>query len=381
MIRLSFLIVLLTLLTGNVLAQDSWVYPPSDLTPELNLLLGEARRQVNLRNFEAAREIYLRLAEENAGTSIGAASLESARMTCIYGNDGPGADSIRQRIIAEYPNSRFEIAARFAAVTEQTFNAERAQAFLAYSDFLEQVGAPRLEPLVAGQNFEQASIQVKSLHPEIQFALASIYDDSLYTLETYEQVANLSRFGRSTFEPMNLDNISFLTSLVEALEKNTGKSVGNEPSRPTITIVSPLPNSTVAANSSIAFTLSSGDYHFEQARLGSLSVKIDGEEQLQEAIISSEINNTLSEGSDFEVLTVTLTRNFIIGRHTVEVLAQTGQGLPTPENSMTANWSFTVSENNGNTDIVLTSTRDVILDPKNYHQSEGANQPLTLQKI
>ena len=103
MIRLSFLIVLLTLLTGNVLAQDSWVYPPSDLTPELNLLLGEARRQVNLRNFEAAREIYLRLAEENAGTSIGAASLESARMTCIYGNDGPG---VAKPESPPFPNTR-----------------------------------------------------------------------------------------------------------------------------------------------------------------------------------------------------------------------------------------------------------------------------------
>jgi hypothetical protein len=345
--RFSHLAIMILALTLVGWAQERWIYPPTVIDAEDNAALGEARRFVNRNNWEPALEIYLRLADENPGTSFGAQALESAVFASLMGGDKVGAEAIRLRIISEYPNSKYDIAARYYGVQAQAFNLRDQDKIGAYSDFLADQGAPRMEALLAGQGFEQATQQIRALHPEIRYALSMIYYEGTFLVEDLEQAANLAKFCRGAFGTVPVPNASFTSRLFSILKQWRGKEVGREPSQPDITIVSPTPNSTVGTQHTVSFQLSSGDYRKEQVNLMGLSLKVDGIEQVLNATISGEVDDTLTEGVNFEVLTVSLNPSLAPGTHTIEVDVHAGKGAPSPENSATAVWSFTVFSGGG----------------------------------
>lgn len=385
--RHCFLIVIVLLfLNCTSWAQERWLYPPSELSPELSATLEKAYRFVYRQDFEAARGIYLRLADENAGTSVGAGCLDSARMTYIYEGDASGIAEMEQRIIAEYPGSRFAIKSRFSIVEDQNFNAGFEEKISAYSDFLEEMGAPRLEGIRAGHAIPQATLQIGALHPETRFALAWVYNSCFRLVEDSQEAFNIAKFCRAAFGATRPDNVGFETSFRSSLKEWKGQDIGGEPSRPTIVIVSPAPNSTVPGGSAISFTLSSGDYRKDQVRLDGLSIMVDGVEVGYNAIVSSEIDESLSEGVNFETVTVMLKPELALGAHSVEVSAFAALGKPTPENSATKSWSFFVSgdgdgDGDGGEDTALITSRDTLLTARDPHRNEGANPILTLEKI
>ncbi len=208
MARQAFVVALFLSLTVTVWSQEGWVYPPTEVTASDAESLEEARRSVNLHDYKVALEIYLRLAEENRGTAHGAACLESARSVYFLKGDRAAAESVRQRIITEYSGSRFEVYARYNALQSSPSSGPE-DSLLAYSDFLQEFGAPRLEGLCTGETIEQATLQVRSLHPEIRFGIASVYSAAFCIPEDNQQALNIARFGRMAFHSPCFVNIDF----------------------------------------------------------------------------------------------------------------------------------------------------------------------------
>ena len=342
----QFLVFIVLVLTCVGSAQEDWIsYPPAVLDAEQSAALDEADQFLRRCHFEPARAIYLRLADEHPGTSLGARALEAAAYTYMYtGSSGDDFDSLLLRIIEEYPNSDYEIRARFHRVQDQVFNSSSREKLTAYSEFLADRGAPRMEALFSGHGFEEATQRLLEFHPEIRYALSRVYYGGTFLVEDDKEAANLARFGRGAFGTRPYPNGSFSSQLHSVLKHWRGKDVGHEPSRPDITIVSPTPGSTVGPSLKVSFLLSSGDYRKAQVNLAGLSLKVDGVEQVLNASIFSEIDDTMTEGVTFEVLTVNLATTLSPGAHIVEVDVHTGRGAPSPESSTTVIWPFTVSE-------------------------------------
>ena len=227
---------------------------------------------------------------------------------------------------------------------DQVFNSSSRDKLAAYSDFLADRGAPRMEALFSGHGFEEATRRLLAFHLEIRCALSKVYYLGTFLVEDVKEAANLARFGRGAFGTVPNPNMSFDTRLHSVLKHWRGKDVGHEPTRPEVTIVSPTPGTTVGPSPKVSFLLSSGDYRKAQVNLAGLSLKVDGVEQVLNASVLSEIDDTLTEGVTFEVLSVSLSTTLSPGAHTVEVDVHSGSGAPSPENSTTVMWPFTVSE-------------------------------------
>lgn len=341
--RTLVLALLFSMLASAGWAQERWLYPPVDLEPEVAAELVEARRLLNQHLFEESIAIYLRISEEFQGTALGADTLEAARFLLALRGEEEVAEQLRQRIIAEYPGSRFEVRARFQVLEEEFSEAGLSETIRAYSDFLEEYGAPRLEGIMAGQGFEQAAQQISAIHPEIRFAIAWIFKGANSLTDDPQEVVNLNRFARATLESSAGHNLSFSPPLNHALQEWRGKEVGDEPSQPVVEILSPAPNSTVGSQPTISFRISAGDYRNEQVNVRNLSFKLDGAERALDALVLSELDDTLRENENFETLTLTLTPKLPAGTHTVEVFAHTGQRRQ-PENSTSVTWSFQVED-------------------------------------
>ena len=212
---------------------------------------------------------------------------------------------------------------------------------LAYSDLAEEFGAPRMERIIAGEDLNGATRQVLSLPFEVRKELADVYYRCINLAPTREGRINLAKFGHQAFGTM-AQFANFQSSLRSLLR--TGKSMGYESVKPSLVIVSPAPDSVVGPQPTIRFQLYAGDYRKKQVSLRALSIRVDGKQRANRALIHTEIDESLEEGVTFEVLTLSLSPKLAPGVHTVEVRAQTGESLSTPENTITERWSFTVSD-------------------------------------
>ena len=378
--RTRLLLICLLLLAQVALAQEGWLYSPyAPISPED---AADFRRANEIRSyaFEESRDIYLRLANENPGTALGGDSLIAAMYVQILRSDPVGVEATRQRLLTEYPRSRYEVFAKLYELDLRLSRLSNDAAIAEYSDFLESYGAPRLEGIMAGQGLDAATMQVLNLPFEIRMELAKVYYTGVALAGPGVRRINVAKFGHQAFGTTISPHMTFDSQIQSAIGEATGKTglIGLESARPKLTVVSPTQNSTVGTQPIISFRASSGDYRYSQVSLLSLSVKLDGAEQKNKAVIRTDINESLAEGVDFEVLTFTLSPILAPGVHTVEVMADTG----TPDTATTITWSFTVSENpspNPNpTTQTLNSTKDSILSQQNPHRNEGANPLLQL---
>lgn len=118
--------------------------------------------------FDEGREQLLQIAAANPNTTLGATSLFRAAM---YAASKPEAIAILQRIIAEYPQSRFELQARHAVTSKQATSKE--QWLQVASALVSSYGAPTAQEIV--QNPIQAGVKYRALPREYQRALIQHY--------------------------------------------------------------------------------------------------------------------------------------------------------------------------------------------------------------
>lgn len=272
---LSRLFVVLSLLTCTGWCQELWIYPPNTpADPADTAAIKEQARHLDQGNFPAARDACLRVADKNAGTAFGAEALFGAHYAQLLNGDEAGAEATRQKIIDQYPSSRFEIRARCFAVDAIAYNAGAEERLTLYSSFLEELGAPRLDEILTGEDLEQAILQVRSFHPEMRLALASVYDKGISMSESPEQAVNVASFCRQAFGTNVPVNIEFTHSLQMALKEWRGKKAGGQSSLPSITVVSPEPGDLVGVQPTIAVRITTGDYRNDPVALDSLSFKV-----------------------------------------------------------------------------------------------------------
>ena len=382
------LMTLLLFLCCAAQGQEDWIYPPSaPISTEAKAALQRAAEIGSFR-FEEALEIYLRLANENPGTALGGDSLCGAMYTQILMSDKAAVQSTVQRLITEYPGSRYEVYARRYQLDQQLGRAPANERLVAYSNFFQSLGAPRLEAIAGGQNLESAVQQALALPFEVRVELAKAYYICVTLPDQLSQRVLLARFGQQAFGTVMGADMDFGYTAQSLLAEPSGKQrlIASKTSPPRVTVLSPVSNSTVGTQPDIKLRVTSGDYRFAQLSLATLSIKIDGAQQKNRALINTVIDETLSEGVDFQVTTIALTPTLTPGVHTVEIVADTGP-YPTPENTTTLTWSFTVSNNppppppppGGNQ--TLQASKDALVYEKNPHSNEGANPKLTLEKI
>lgn len=336
------------LLGCTSLSQEVWnEYPDPPIDAADIAAAKEQPGLITRQNHSAARDLCLRLAAKYPGTSFGAQALFGAHYAEILSFEGEAdPDATLRRIIAEYPNSRFEVRARYIQLQDLTWKGDRKAKRKNYSDFLADLGTPRLEDIYLGKDSEQALRRLESFHPGRRDALSSVYYAATFLADEKEEQIYIALFGRQAFGIFYPGNIDFGSLLHSILKEQTGKRVGVTTTRtkPAVSIISPQPGSVVETSPVIAVSMTAGDYRNSQITLEELSFKVDGVEQKLKTIVRSKIDPSLAENRDLEILNVSLTSNLGPGPHTVEVLVKTGQGPIVPENSTVQKWSFTVAE-------------------------------------
>lgn len=346
-------IILVTLLlpglSGHSWAQDLWLLPPVRAEGETKARFAEAKGLVDRHRFDEAKTILLEIADQNPGTSIGAEALWSAIGVLTLGQQHSEAETVRLSLIAQYPLTRYEINARLIPVSDEISGASAEAKVTAYGEFGEQFGAPPLSGIIGGQGIDSAVMEIKQLHPEIRWALRRVYTNAFYTLLNNgrdEEALNLARFGRRAFDCHPRSDNAFQYDLGRALERITGSSsVGRQPSNPTIEILTPQNGETVGPAAEVSVRVVTGDYRFTAADLTTLEFEIDGIDHSLSVYVESELDTSLTPGTNFETLTLSVAPGLSPGLHAAQVKIR---AMPTPDDppegpgTAVIAWSFTV---------------------------------------
>jgi hypothetical protein len=221
----------LGLMTAPLTGQNAAVQTYPDFQPtqeyyaamELIREAGSARQQ--------GINALLQLSQQNPRTTLGATCLFSAAM---YGERKSVSIPIYQRIVAEYPNSGFELQARFALMSLQSTTTESW--FLGSDSLLRSYGAPTLAEVK--QNQGQAVAKLRGLPLDYQHGLTEIYRQMKVSLQSpnirrYSDALLLSYFGREAFAYDQASASSFSSGISYNADRLTGEL------NPTTLIVAP----------------------------------------------------------------------------------------------------------------------------------------------
>lgn len=195
MIRLrktSFWIALAGLVLGMTLTSLS----QPDRPPEFQA----ARKLIVDGYFSKGVQAYLKIAADHAGTDWGAIALSEA---ASYSQTIPEKDALYQRLIREYPESRYAMAARSHQLVYQ-YGRHNAEAWLPHLDQLAQsYGGPGLQEILQARSLSVLTRQVLALSEDRQVGLYGIYstmDTGLsYELGRRRETLPLDVFLRQTF--------------------------------------------------------------------------------------------------------------------------------------------------------------------------------------
>lgn len=128
------------------------------------------------------RKALLRIAQENPNTTLGAISLFTA---ASYSSDKQESVVLYQRIISEYPQTRFELQARQGLLSLQATSKEQ---WLVDADrLIGGYGAPTVQEIV--QNPTRAGAKFKALPLDYQRAFVQYYDHASANLWNQNRVS------------------------------------------------------------------------------------------------------------------------------------------------------------------------------------------------
>lgn len=366
-------------------SERPWIIPPApDADPAFDLILDEIRSGQP----ELAIELYLQYAAEHPRSELGAESLfAAADITGSHLDDKAGADLILEQLIEEYNGSRFEIFARASLLERAIYNAPPASQLAEFSLFCQGFGAPSLESILSESEPESLLVQIAGLHPEVRLGLARVHLTMFYLLlndDRVDDALTVAHYGRQAFDPVFVEDEHFRLEFESNLAAAAGVPVsefGRKNLPPVISQLFPPNGTSVSQGANLSLQVSTGSFRNAAVDLASIELTLDGIERTYEIAITSEINRTLSDSADYEVLTLTLPAALPVGNHTAAFRVSANRSKDNPNDpplQAEATWSFTVIDDGGGEDKVLTSAQDTILRAQKKNRNEGANPLLML---
>lgn len=345
--RNKLLLTTVTLLMAGGLCWQGYVRSQTDSqfgrwvdTPEFVAAGKQAERDT-----PAARQQFLAIADQHPGTAQGAVSLFSAAH--LSGN-GPSNNTVGprsplhgdckavyQRVINEYPNSRFEMMAR-----EKLLNGteENDQAYIQQMEaLLVQRGLPTIADITRDR--EAAIDRFRAAPAEYRYGAMHIYECvglRYHRLGREKEDWALELFG-SVIGLQGCYPDRFLR------EKQGIYYVAPPRINPTVRLLKPKKEA--GRRPKIEVEITDGDFKQPQIDIPHLSFQLDGQELINRLHIGMKINKKLEEGKVFQILHLKYrpATPLTPGTHTLSVFAPTNGYQQEPgTGTTTASWTFRV---------------------------------------
>lgn len=192
-------------LWSSVSSQPLSLRPFPKLTPSPEF--GDALKLIADSYREEGKQRLLAVARDNPNTTLGASSLFQI---AYYADSKEERIALYNRIISEYPQSRFEIQARQGLLRGQATSP--AQWLEAATDLVTGYGAPGVSEVL--QNPQRAADKFRALPLEYQRAVVQYYASaapSLFTQKRYDESFAMALFGMdvvSLVEPISYDSFA-----------------------------------------------------------------------------------------------------------------------------------------------------------------------------
>lgn len=280
------------LISGQVEGQpSSFTYYPSVIpAPEIRAILdlGEYEPRVGR---EKLRDLVSR-------TSDRALVANLLYQIVIYdGNIGDKQDQrlVLQRLIREYPNSNWELAARDFLITVDIPVEDQMGRIRATDQLVTHFGGPSVGKLAARD--AQAIARLRSTSPKLRQSLGTTYGDLAGMYADLKQSQPAIAFAQLNRE-MNFSGEDPLS----VLKLITGKFwAGQITQNPVVKVVKPTRRRT-GNRPRIVVEISDGDYREPQLNWEKFEFKLDGQDLKMKAMNKSQFDTQLRENRIFERL-------------------------------------------------------------------------------
>ncbi len=324
----------------------------------------EADRLFQLGSFEKARALFTRIAQENPGTTLAAESLfQVAKINAWAYRSRPDAIATYQRVIQQFPLSRFEIRARRYIVNANFDFQKEPDLWLSKLDeIVARFGAPTIREITRARSYENYSERIAGLPSEIQLGLLSVYTAAEGTcgfgLQRYDEAIALGLFIRQSFT-VDDDNRYRATALSQLrlalMNKNFGSDVRTQVPiiNPTIERRRPRHGHRISSRRPKFWVIiTDGDYLQPQVDLSALQFKLNGQDLKPVMKIESKIDRKLKRGEVFERLKLTArpAEPLAPGPYTLTVVAPVHGYKGTGPGIATMSWSFVIVAKPGGND-------------------------------
>lgn len=292
------------------------------VTPEFRA----AREFILTGYFDKGVQAFLKIANDNPRTVLGANALEQA---AEYTSSPQDKALIFQRLIAEYPRTRYEVAARASLLWFQ-YGYQNAQGYIQSADRLvTSFGGPSLREISQSQGLNRLSNQIWALPEEYQVGLSGVYKSlaglKATRLGQYQDALPLAVFNRQTFAKFDESgqlgrDVQFYWAQANRINFNDFKPILVDPKlrvRPRNNRLGfgPRPRFT--------FETSTGPLPTAQVNLASSKFLLDGKSLLPRLKISSHVNlkSGKHQKQPFEVIRLSgrPEQQLSNGPHTLEV--------------------------------------------------------------
>ena len=304
-------------------APPQQVYEPFVSTPEYD----DAWRYLGFRTEEFLVRLAA-IAARNPGKTLGAVCLlQQAR----YTESREEAKALYNAVIAGYPRSRFEIAARLSLLSPSFGNTDFDAQLAAVDRLAQSYGGPALAAILGGQNRDRLSAQVLALPLEFQYGLDSVYFDMLGSIglekERYRQVIPLALFHQQTFSLRGDGNTLAVYFLVLAQGKNWNSVLYNNLANPTVRVKRPKDGRSIGPRPKIRIELNSGDFTYSKIDIQQSKFLLDGQDLKPVLRMRLKTLENLTPGKPFQriLLSGRPAQALSRGRHTLEIVARVSQ--------------------------------------------------------
>ncbi len=315
------LVLCLTLLDPTA-GQPPRTYEPMRMTPEYRA----ARDAVYRQDYEKAAELFLRIGEQNPGTTLGATGLLNAAGFVPEEQKR----SVYRKVVSGYPRSRFAAEAGLELITMDygDWGTNNWRDWVTAADRLAvSFGGPSFARAMGGSRSRLAR-EVRALPEETQVALTQIYVDTQvilsYRLGQHAQAMDLALFNREAFAGGEWDGK--LEGAVED-ELEFLKYGQNQPGladiiNPTLKIWSPREGQTKGPRPRIRLEAYTGDTTVTQVDLERLQIRLDGQDLKPFLVVRAKFDRRLKLGKPLETLRLEARppQRLTPGNHTLEVV-------------------------------------------------------------
>lgn len=318
-------------------------YEPFVETPEYRKALGQVSSGYSRAQGVQA---FLDLAAAHPGTTLGAKCLFEA---ASFGEDESRLDGLLQRIVNEYPGSRFEMHARSWQLSRRVTSLE--EYFDGVDQLAQSFGAPTLKEISA--NPTRAVRKLRALPAEFRNGMAQVYSNvrevQLGSVKNrLPEALATTQFGLDAYFDDGIAYRSFdCRKHFIIAEMNGGwQSYEGQRSDPVVKLISPKPNQRTGPRPSLRLNVNGGDFYHTGLDLQTEGTRfrLDGRDILPELDVRSRLFPIRKAGHPTEKYRIRFrpSQPLTKGLHTFEVVLIAGGYQGTGPGRTALQWNFTV---------------------------------------